>query len=93
MAKDLCIMCGKETAYNFETHIDMRYGYVEGAGQCCKECYDGPSKKNEEDYVTRTMRNRTTLITVSGEEILNTPNDMELGGLIRNRFYEARNIR
>jgi hypothetical protein len=93
MAKDLCIMCGKETAYEFETHIDMRYGYVEGAGQCCKDCYDGPSKSKEEDYITRTMRNRTTLITISGEEILDTPNDMELGGIIRNRFYEARNIR
>ena len=36
MAKDKCIMCGADTPYDFETHIDYRYGYVEGAGQCCK---------------------------------------------------------
>jgi len=40
MAKDKCITCGKETGYDFETHIDMRYGYIEGLGQCCKKCYD-----------------------------------------------------
>lgn len=35
-----CIMCGADTEYTFGTHIDYRYGYVEGAGQCCKECYE-----------------------------------------------------
>lgn len=35
-----CIMCGKDTEYHFNDHIDYRYGYVEGAGQCCKECYE-----------------------------------------------------
>jgi hypothetical protein len=53
----------------------MRYGYIEGVGQCCKKCYD------------------SNHITVSREEILHTPNDFELGKKIRNRFYEARNIR
>ena len=40
MAKDNCIMCGVETPYEFETHIDMRVGYIEGAGQLCKDCYE-----------------------------------------------------
>jgi hypothetical protein len=35
MAKDYCIMCGVETPYDFETHIDLRIGYIEGAGQLC----------------------------------------------------------
>ena len=35
-----CIMCGTDTEYHFNDHIDYRYGYVEGAGQCCKECYE-----------------------------------------------------
>jgi len=35
-----CILCGVDTEYTFGTHIDYRYGYVEGAGQCCRECYE-----------------------------------------------------
>ena len=36
--KDKCVICGKETIYPKNTHIDMRVGYVEGAGQLCFEC-------------------------------------------------------
>jgi hypothetical protein len=35
-----CIICGKETPYTYDVNINFRYGYVEGAGQLCKECYD-----------------------------------------------------
>ena len=37
---DKCVICDKDTEYKFNDHIDFRYGYVEGAGQCCKECYE-----------------------------------------------------
>ena len=87
MPNETCIICGKETDININTHIDYRYGYVEGAGQCCKECYDRTNKP-QEDYVTRTMRNRTTLITISAEDILGTPNDMELGAKVRQKYWE-----
>ncbi len=30
--KDLCISCGKESDYSYDTHIDYRVGYIEGAG-------------------------------------------------------------
>jgi len=92
MAKDLCIMCGKETAYDFETHIDLRIGYIEGAGQLCHYCYTNQERKvlYPEDYVTKTMKNRTTLITISGEDILNTPNDFELGEKVRRLYYEQK---
>jgi hypothetical protein len=40
MAKDNCVMCGTQTDYDFHTHIDYRYGYVEGVGQLCKNCYE-----------------------------------------------------
>jgi hypothetical protein len=40
MAKDKCVMCGRETNYDFETDIYYRYGYVEGVGQFCKSCYE-----------------------------------------------------
>jgi hypothetical protein len=32
---DKCVLCGKETPYTKSTHIDLREGYVEGAGQGC----------------------------------------------------------
>lgn len=37
---DKCILCGCETIYPKNMHIDYRVYYVEGAGQLCKECYD-----------------------------------------------------
>jgi hypothetical protein len=76
MAKDTCIMCGKETAYEFETHIDYRIGYVEGAGQLCKSCYDN---------IPTTPSN---YITIPEDLIKNTPNDMELGNKIRSIYWE-----
>lgn len=75
MAKDKCIMCSKETAYDFETHIDLRIGYVEGAGQLCKSCYDGiPTHSNH--------------ITIPEWMVENTPNDFELGGKVREIYWE-----
>ena len=32
---DKCVICGKESPYKVSTHINHRYGYVEGAGQGC----------------------------------------------------------
>lgn len=87
MPNEICIICGNETNVDVNTHIDMRYGYVEGAGQCCKECYD-KTNKTYDDYATKVMKNRTTLITISAEDILNTPNDMELGAKVRKLYWE-----
>lgn len=42
--KDKCILCGVETAYDESTHIDMRVGYIEGAGQLCSQCYKNRNK-------------------------------------------------
>jgi len=38
---DRCVICGRETSYKRGTHIDMRIGYIEGAGQTC----DGTCRK------------------------------------------------
>ena len=35
MAKDKCVLCGKETPYDETTHIDNRRGYWPGCGQTC----------------------------------------------------------
>ena len=87
MAKDTCIMCGDETSYDYETHIDLRYGYVEGAGQLCKECYENKVVGISTEEI---IKRRTTLITISAEDILRTPNDQELGAKIRKLYYDNR---
>jgi hypothetical protein len=76
MAKDLCIMCGVETPYDFETHIDMRLGYIEGAGQLCRSCFNGTKDVND--------------IIVPFHMIENTPNDQELGGKVRSIYWESK---
>ena len=74
MAKDHCVICGVETVYDFETHIDMRIGYIEGAGQLCGKCYNrGIDPDN---------------IAVPIFLIENTPNDFELGGKVRELYWE-----
>ena len=35
---DVCVLCGKETKYPKNMHIDFRFCYVEGAGQLCDDC-------------------------------------------------------
>jgi hypothetical protein len=82
---EVCIICGGKTNVLKTTHIDYRYGYVEGAGQCCRECYN----KSSDNYSDRIMKLRTTLITISAEDIQNTPNDMELGALVRNKYWDS----
>jgi len=36
---DCCTLCGRKTEYTRETPIDRRFGYIEGAGQLCRDCY------------------------------------------------------
>lgn len=87
MPNEICIQCGKETNVDINTHIDLRYGYVEGAGQCCVECYNR-TNNIQDDYITKIMKQRTTLITISAEDILNTPNDQELGAKVRQKYWD-----
>lgn len=75
MAKDKCVLCGVETPYDYHTHIDMRFGYIEGAGQLCKMCYE-----------RGTDRSHTV---IPNYVIKNTPNDQELGGIVRKRYWET----
>lgn len=81
MAKDTCIMCGVETPYDFETHIDLRIGYIEGAGQLCSVCFN---KAN-------TTYDHMEHILVSVYTIKSTPNDQELGAKVRELYWENKN--
>jgi hypothetical protein len=38
--KDNCFICGEQTPYSYDTSMDYRDHYIEGAGQLCKTCYD-----------------------------------------------------
>jgi hypothetical protein len=71
---DHCILCGVETAYKRSTHVDMRIGYIEGAGQLCSKCY---SRGTEHGAVA-----------VDYNIILGTPNDQELGAKVRKLYWE-----
>lgn len=77
--KDKCILCGTETQYDQSTHIDMRAGYIEGAGQLCIPCYESTNNR------MKVMEG----VVIQGHEILNTPNDAELGALVRKAWYET----
>ena len=72
MGKDTCVMCGKETPYDLEDHIDTRTGYIEGAGQLCENCYENI--------------NDNTHITIPRKYINMYPNNAELGSVVR-KFY------
>ena len=37
--KDKCVICGTETEYDKNTHINNRDGYFEGVGQLCEKCF------------------------------------------------------
>ena len=70
-----CIMCSKETTVLKTTHTDFRYGYVDGAGQLCRECY---------------LSENRNLITVEGRTILDTPNNSELGEKVRQMYWDSK---
>ena len=72
---ETCVMCSKETTTLKTTHVDFRYGYVDGAGQLCRECYLGENRN---------------LITIEGRMIIDTPNDMELGKKVRELYWESK---
>lgn len=74
MAKDKCVLCGAETPYEEDVHIDFRLGYVEGVGQLCRACHDRGTNRQH--------------ILIPTDIIYNTPNDQELGGKVRRIYNE-----
>ena len=72
MAKDTCVICGVETPYDFETHIDLRHGYLEGVGQLCRSCYKEGTDRE--------------FVSIPKHIILDNPNNMLLGEAVR-RYY------
>ena len=66
MAKEQCVSCGAETAYDFETHIDLRSNYVEGIGQFCKTCFNRSYNMTEENQDYKNFdANENCILTAS----------------------------
>ena len=45
MQTEKCINCGTDTQVPVDKPVDVRYHYVEGAGQLCEECWNKIYKK------------------------------------------------
>lgn len=84
MAKDKCVMCGKDTPYDFETHIDLRYGYIEGGGQGCYQ----PQVCNKLVEPINPPNDHLEHFLVSFYTVKSTPNDAELGAKVRQMYWE-----
>ncbi len=72
MSKETCVVCGRETTVDVDTHIDLRSGYIIGFGQLCTPCFN----RSEPNDVNVTLK----------ELITKYPNNYELGEKIR-EFY------
>lgn len=87
-----CVICGAETAYRFNDHIDYRFNYVEGAGQLCEKC--GGNKEISETFVEVEPLGAPNpahmLILVDETTILYTPNDAELGAKVRKIYWDLK---
>jgi hypothetical protein len=69
-----CILCGVDTPYTFNDHIDYRTGYIEGVGQLCHSCWS--SKPN------------AGAICIPGRDVRETPNDAHLGEKVRKIYWD-----
>jgi hypothetical protein len=77
---EYCVLCGKDTPYHFNDHIDFRYGYVEGVGQLCKNCHDNPEKSNESEVS----------VLIPENFIKSNSNDQDLGEKIRRIYWKIK---
>ena len=71
-----CIMCSKKTTTLKTTHVDFRTGYIEGAGQLCRDCYNKGNAESRE------------FITIPKHYVKTYSNDAELGEKVRQFYYE-----
>jgi hypothetical protein len=71
-----CILCNAKTTTLKTTHVDFRTGYIEGAGQLCRDCYMKGSVEGREH------------IGIPKHYVKTYPNDAELGEKVRQFYYE-----
>jgi hypothetical protein len=93
MAKDKCVSCGAETSYDESVHIDFRDFYVEGAGQFCRSCHSGIRVVNGDNHLVGVVgdfsnEDSREMILVPKSFFRDYPNDSELGGKLREFYYQ-----
>jgi hypothetical protein len=71
-----CILCGVKTNTLKTTHIDFRTGYIEGAGQLCRECYMKGNSESRE------------YISIPKHFVKTYSNNAELGERVRKYYYD-----
>lgn len=55
-AFETCILCDAVTTVKITTPVEERDGYIEGAGQCCRSCFE---KVLAELYYLRPLQRST----------------------------------
>jgi hypothetical protein len=71
-----CILCNAKTTTLKTTHVDFRTGYIEGAGQLCRDCYMKGSSEGRAH------------ISIPKHFVKSYPNDAELGEKVRQFYYQ-----
>lgn len=77
MCKEKCVICKNETKYDSDLDIEFRDFYIEGVGQLCYNCMNS-IQTNE-------------LLIIKKQDIINNPNNYELGNYVRNLFNRFKN--
>jgi hypothetical protein len=88
-----CVICGADTQYRFNDHIDYRFNYVEGAGQLCTKCGNKGHNEISDPYEIETLGTSNPahmLILVDETTIVYTPNDAELGAKVRKIYWDLK---
>ena len=88
-----CVICGADTQYRFNDHIDYRFNYVEGAGQLCTKCGNKGHNEINDPYEIEplgTSNPAHMLILVDETTIVYTPNDAELGAKVRKIYWDLK---
>lgn len=85
-----CVICGEDTRYRFNDHVDFRFNYVDGAGQLCDKCANKEHREITEVEPLGTANPSHMLILVDETTILYTPNDAELGAKVRKIYWDLK---
>ena len=85
-----CVICGEDTQYRFNDHVDYRFNYVDGAGQLCVKCANKEHREITEFEPLGTANPTHMLILVDETTILYTPNDAELGAKVRKIYWDLK---
>ena len=70
---DKCVICGEDSPYTLDTHIDYRIGYIEGGGQGC--------------FKPGGCKSKPATLDIPINKVNELPNDAELGEYVRKLYW------